>query len=120
MAGVRDWQEDLYRDIHAHPELSHAEHRTADLVARRLEESGCEVSTGVGETGVVGILRNGDGPSVLLRADMDALPVREDTGLGYASTAVTDDGVPVMHACGHDVHVACLLGAVDVVATRRD
>ncbi len=78
------------------------------------------MTTGVGGTGVVGILRNGDGPSVLLRADMDALPVREDTGLDYASTAVTDDGVPVMHACGHDVHVVCLLGAVEVLAARRD
>ncbi|GAA1897801.1 hypothetical protein LX12_001836 [Williamsia serinedens] len=103
VADVREWQEDLYRDIHAHPELSHAEQRTAELVARRLEGSGCEVTTGIGATGVVGILRNGDGPSVLLRADTDALPVREDTGLEYASTATTDDGAPVMHACGHDV-----------------
>lgn len=72
-----------------------------------------------GGAGVVGVLSNGCGPSVLLRADMDALPVRDDTGLSYASKAVTDDGVPVMHACGHDVHVVCLLGAVDVLASRR-
>jgi hypothetical protein len=107
---VRDWQEELYRDLHAHPELSHQERRTASRVAARLQETGCEVHDGVGGTGVVGVLRNGDGPTVLLRADMDALPVREATGLPYASTvtAIDADGaeVPVMHACGHDVHVA--------------
>jgi amidohydrolase len=118
---VRDWQEDFYRDLHEHPELSHQETRTAANVADRLRAAGCEVHTGVGGTGVVGIVRNGDGPAVLLRADMDALPVREDTGLPYASTvtaAAEDDvQVPVMHACGHDVHVACLLGAVDLLAS---
>ncbi len=120
--GVRGWQEELYRDVHAHPELSHQEHRTARLVAGRLGESGCEVHEGVGGTGVVGVLHNGGGPVVLLRADMDALPVREATGLTYASVEnATVDGaeVPVMHACGHDVHVACLLGAVDVLARTR-
>ncbi|HEX7738741.1 MAG TPA: amidohydrolase [Marmoricola sp.] len=116
---IRSWQEDFYRDLHAHPELSHQEHRTAGNVAARLRESGCEVHEGVGGTGVVGIVRNGNGPTVLVRADMDALPVREATGLEYASaaTATTPDGdVPVMHACGHDVHVTCLLGAVDLLA----
>ena len=120
---VRGWQEELYRDVHAHPELSHQEHRTARLAAGRLRESGCEVHEGIGGTGVVGILRNGDGPAVLLRADMDALPVREATGLPYSSVEnATVDGVevPVMHACGHDVHVACLLGAVDVLAGSRE
>ena len=120
--GVRGWQEELYRDVHAHPELSHQEHRTARLVAGRLAESGCEVHEGVGGTGVVGVLHNGGGPVVLLRADMDALPVREATGLTYASVEnATVDGaeVPVMHACGHDVHVACLLGAVDVLARTQ-
>jgi amidohydrolase len=121
---VRDWQEELYRDLHAHPELSHQERRTASRVAARLQETGCEVHDGVGGTGVVGVLRNGDGPTVLLRADMDALPVREATGLPYASTvtAIDADGaeVPVMHACGHDVHVACLLGAVSVLAAATD
>ena len=111
---VRAWQEDFYRDLHAHPELPHQEHRTAANVAARLRDAGCEVHEGVGGTGVVGILRNGDGPTVLLRADMDALPVREETGLPYASTAdVRRTAPPVMHACGHDVHVTCLLGAVD-------
>jgi hippurate hydrolase len=120
LADVRGWQEDFYRDLHTHPELSHQEARTAANVAHRLRATGCEVHSGVGGTGVVGIVRNGDGPTVLLRADMDALPVREATGLPYASgdTATAADGtdVPVMHACGHDVHVTCLLGAVDLLA----
>jgi len=96
---------DFYKDLHAHPELAFAEHRTAALVAARLRDLGYQVTEGVGRTGVVGVLRNGDGPVALLRADMDALPVSEQTGLPYASTT------PVMHACGHDMHVACLLGA---------
>lgn len=119
LESVRAWQEDFYRDLHAHPELSHQEHRTAARVAERLRTSGCEVHEGVGGTGVVGLIHNGHGPTVLLRADMDALPVREATGLPYASaaTATTPDGeVPVMHACGHDIHVACLLGAVELLA----
>lgn len=114
---------DLYRDLHAHPELSFAETRTASEVAARLAASGAKVTTGVGGTGVVGVLANGDGPTVLLRADMDALPVAEDTGLPYASAArgVDPNGtdVPVMHACGHDMHMTCLLGAVDLLAGAR-
>ncbi len=120
--GVRGRVEEFYRDLHAHPELSHQEHRTAAAVAERLRDAGCEVHEGVGGTGVVGVLRNGDAPVVLLRADMDALPVREATGLPYASSVTaSSDGseVPVMHACGHDVHVACLLGAVAVLAGAR-
>lgn len=121
---VRDWQEDFYRDLHAHPELSHQERRTAGIVAERLKKIGCEVHDAVGGTGVVAMLANGGGPVVLLRAEMDALPVREATGLPYASTVttLTDDGaeVPVMHACGHDVHIACLLGAVALLADCRD
>ena len=120
LGGARGWLEDFYRDLHAHPELSHEERRTAKNVAERLRASGCEVHEQVGGTGVVGLLGNGEGPVVLLRADMDALPVREATGLPYASeaTATATDGteVPVMHACGHDVHVTCLLGAVDLLA----
>ncbi|MBN9100058.1 MAG: amidohydrolase [Pseudonocardia sp.] len=115
---------DLYRDLHSHPELSFQETRTAGVVADRLRSLGVETTTGVGGTGVVGVLRNGAGPTVLLRADMDALPVLERTGLEYASTAraVDRDGheVPVAHACGHDVHVACLLGAVEALLARRD
>src|SRR3954447_273506 len=119
----RPWQEELYRDVHEHPELSHQETRTAGLVAARLRGAGFEVHEGVGGTGVVGVLRNGDGPAVLLRADMDALPVREATSLPYASdvAAVDDAGdqVPVMHACGHDMHVACLAGAAQLLAEGR-
>lgn len=121
---VRGWQEDFYRDLHRNPELSHAERRTAGLVAERLRRSGYEVHERVGGTGVVAILRNGTGPTVLLRADMDALPVREATGLPYASTATASDAdgnrVPVMHACGHDVHVSCLAGAGQLLADGRD
>ena len=120
---VRGWQEDFYRRLHQHPELSHQERQTAAAVAERLRDTGYEVHEGVGGTGVVGVLRNGSGPAVLLRADMDALPVREQSGLPYASTATaTDSGgaaVPVMHACGHDVHVTCLLGAAALLATTR-
>ena len=121
---TRDWQQIFYQDLHQHPELSHQEHRTAAAVAQRLRDSGYDVTEGLGGTGVVGILRNGAGPSVLLRADMDALPVREATGLPYASTATTRDGsgseMPVMHACGHDVHVTCLLGAAALLTAHRN
>jgi amidohydrolase len=123
LAGVADMraeQEELYRLLHQHPELSHQEHRTAATVAERLRQDGFQTHTGVGGTGVVGVLRNGTGSTVLLRADMDALPVREQSGVSYASTAAgTDDAgaeVPVMHACGHDVHVTCLLGAARLFA----
>ena len=126
MAVVPDLDElaALYRDLHAHPELAFAEHRTAGIVAERLHGLGYQVTTGVGGTGVVGLLPNGDGPTVLLRADMDALPVLEQTGLPYASTARAKDSggadVPVMHACGHDMHVTCLLGAAAELAASRD
>ena len=117
---VRGWQENFYRQLHQHPELSHEEQHTAAAVAERLRGCGFDVHERIGGTGVVAILYNGDGPTVLLRADMDALPVREQTGLPYASTvtATDQDGneVPVMHACGHDVHVTCLLGAATLLA----
>ncbi len=116
--------EALYKDIHSHPELSMQETRTAGIAAERLRAAGYEVTAGIGKTGVVGLLRNGDGPTVMLRADMDALPVKEETGLPYASavTATDRDGntVPVMHACGHDMHVACLVGAATLLAGARD
>ena len=106
--------EDLYRDVHAHPELSMQERRTAGLAAHGLRAAGYDVTEGVGETGVVGLLANGDGPTVMLRADMDALPIREATGLPYASTVTATDAdgreTPVMHACGHDMHVTWLAG----------
>jgi hippurate hydrolase len=120
---IRAWQEDFYRHLHQHPELSHQEHHTAAEVAQRLRSLGYEVHEAIGGTGVVGLLSNGDGPTVLLRADMDALPVKEQTGLPYASTVTARelDGteVPVMHACGHDVHVTCLLGASALLADAQ-
>ena len=94
MTGVPDLADlvRLYRDIHAHPELAFQEKRTAALVAARLRDLGYDTTTGVGRTGVVGVRANGAGPTVLLRADMDALPVEEQTGLDYASTASGTDG----------------------------
>ncbi|AYL34573.1 MULTISPECIES: amidohydrolase [Streptomyces] len=121
---VRADVEDLYRDLHRHPELGLREHRTAKKAADALRDLGYDVIEGVGGTGVIGVLANGDGPVVMARADMDALPVRERTGLPYASTATVtgEDGdeQPVMHACGHDVHVACLIGCARLLAGRRD
>lgn len=113
------------RDLHQNPELGFAETRTAAFVAERLRALGMEVRTGVGKTGVVGVLRGGGGGSrvVALRADMDALPVLEATGLPFASTATgTYQGatVPVAHACGHDAHIAMLLGAAEVLAGMKD
>lgn len=116
--------EELYKDIHAHPELSMQETRTASIAAQRLRAAGYEVTTGVGKTGVVGLLRNGEGPVVMLRADMDALPIAEATGLPYASKVTATDGegntVPVMHACGHDMHTTWLAGAANILAKTRD
>jgi hippurate hydrolase len=115
-AGVKAAElEDFYRDLHRHPELSFREHRTAAALTARLRAAGYTVTEGVGRTGVVGVLANGDGPVVWLRADLDALPVREATGLEYASTV---DGV--MHACGHDLHVTWLAGAAEALAAARD
>lgn len=115
--------EALYKDVHSHPELSMQETRTAALAADRLRGAGYEVTTGVGKTGVVGVLRNGEGPTVMLRADIDALPIQEATGLPYASqaTAVDRDGetVPVSHMCGHDMHVTWLAGAAKLMADAR-
>ena len=124
LGAIRDQQEDFYRTLHQNPELSHQELRTARSVAERLQQTGFQVHSGIGGTGVVGVLANGDGPTVLLRADMDALPVREETNLPYASSATATDAdgdpVPVMHACGHDVHVTCLLGAAQLLAGNID
>lgn len=123
LEGVHAWAVDFYRDLHAHPELSHQEHATASKVAQRLRNSGIEVHAGIGGTGLVGLVRNGEGPTVLLRADMDALPIAEATGLEYASNTTTTDEtgseVPIMHACGHDMHVTWLLGAAHLLAASR-
>jgi amidohydrolase len=116
--------EAAYKDVHAHPELSMQETRTAGLAAKHLVSNGFEVTTGVGKTGVVGLLRSGEGPTLMLRADMDALPIREATGLEYASTVSTTDPsgetVPVAHACGHDMHVAWLMGTSTLFSRTRD
>jgi hippurate hydrolase len=113
----------LYRHLHAHPELSFHEEQTSRRMAEELRACGFEVTEKVGGWGVVGVLRNGPGRTVLVRADMDALPVRELTGLPFASRVkVADDSgkeVPVMHACGHDVHMTCWTGAARVLATER-
>lgn len=116
--------EALYIDLHRHPELSFQETRTAGIAAAHLRDLGLEVHEGIGVTGVVGVLRNGEGPVVWLRADMDALPVKEESGLAYASTATGIDPegktVHVMHACGHDMHVTAMIGAVERLVTDRE
>jgi amidohydrolase len=122
----------IYKDIHSHPELSTQEQRTAAKVAKELRAAGCEVTEDFGKYdnpnlksyGVIGIMKNGDGPKVLVRTDMDALPVQEDTGLRYASSVTTknEEGkeVPVMHACGHDAHISMFIGVARALAKLRD
>ncbi|WOB78687.1 amidohydrolase [Brevundimonas nasdae] len=112
------------RDFHQHPELGFAETRSAGVIAEHLRSLGLEVRTGVGKTGVIGVLRGArPGRTVALRADMDALPVQEATGLAFASSATgayMGNTVPVAHACGHDMHMAMLLGAAEVLAGMKD
>jgi hippurate hydrolase len=116
--------EKLYLDLHRNPELSFHEEKTAAKMADRLRALGFEVTTGVGKTGVVGILRNGKGPTVMLRTDLDALPVEEKTGLPYASKVTTTDDaggmVHVMHACGHDVHMTSWIGAATLLSRAKE
>ncbi len=115
--------EKLYIDLHAHPELSYREMQTSAKIAGRLRRLGYEVTEKVGRTGVVGVLRNGPGPTVAIREDMDALPVLERTGLAYASRVTATNGsgetVPVMHACGHDIHMTSLVGAATLLARSK-
>ena len=114
----------LFEHLHRHPELSFLEVQTAARVAEELRAAGAEVTEGVGGTGVVGILANGEGPRVLVRADMDGLPVKEESGLPYASVATQVNGagqeVPVMHACGHDVNMVSMIGAARRLAALRE
>jgi amidohydrolase len=122
----------IYKDIHSHPELSGHEERTALLIAKELRAAGCQVTEHLGKYensklkgyGVVGVMKNGDGPTVIVRTDMDALPVEEETGLPYASKVVAknDEGkdVHVMHACGHDAHIAAFIGTVRALAKLKD
>lgn len=115
---------ELYLWLHTHPELSFAEKETSKRVANELRAAKLEVTENVGGYGVVGVLKNGAGPTVLIRGDMDALPVKEETGLPYASTVTSRDSagneVPVMHACGHDLHMTCLAGAARVLTSLKD
>jgi hippurate hydrolase len=124
LAAIQPGLEALYRDLHQHPELAFHEVRTADNLATRLKALGYEVTTGVGKTGIVGILRNGPGPVVMLRTELDALPVEEKTGLAFASKETTrneaGETVPVAHACGHDLHMAGWYGTATVMAGRRE
>jgi hippurate hydrolase len=114
----------VYKDLHANPELSMQEQRTAGIAAAWLRQSGYEVTEKIGGTGVVGVLRNGDGATVLLRADMDGLPMKENSGLPYASTRIGKDAsgaeTAIAHACGHDMHVTWLMGAARILAENRD
>lgn len=116
--------ETLYLDLHQSPELSWHEEKTAAKMAARLRQLGFEVTTGVAKNGVVGVLRNGKGPTVLLRTELDALPIQEKTGLPFASkvTAKSDTGevIPVMHACGHDVHMTGWIGAATLLARSKE
>jgi hippurate hydrolase len=116
--------ESIYKDLHQNPELQFMEVRTAGILAQELRAAGFEVTEKVGNTGVVGVLKNGPGPTVLVRADMDALPIKEATGLPYASTAVVKDlsgkEQPAMHACAHDAHVTGLIGTARVLGAMKD
>lgn len=117
--------EALFKHFHQNPELSMAEHNTANRLAAELSVLGMEVATGIGETGVLALYKNGQGPAVLIRADMDGLPVKEKSGLPYASTATQKDPftgkeVPVMHACGHDVHITSLVGTAEQLIRLKD
>jgi amidohydrolase len=123
VASVYPKVERLYMDLHQYPELSRRETQTAAKLADALRALGFEVATGVGGTGVVAILKNGAGPTVMLRTELDALPVEEKTELPFASKVRTKDAdgsdVPVMHACGHDIHIASLVGTASLMANNR-
>ena len=114
----------LYRQFHTNPELSFREEKTAARLAEELKKLGIEVTTGIGRQGVVGILKNGAGPTVMIRTDLDALPVTEKTALAYASKIAAKDkngiDVGVMHACGHDIHITCQIGTARYLATHKD
>jgi len=124
-AQYQSYLEPLFKHFHANPELSLVENKTAERMAEELSKAGFEVTSGVGGTGVVAILKNGEGPLVSMRADMDGLPVLEKSGLSYASKAtqispITGQEVPVMHACGHDVHITSLVGTALQMKARQD
>src|SRR5450432_398711 len=123
VAALEPELEALYKDLHQHPELAFHERRTAAALASRVKALGFEVTTGIAQTGIVAIMRNGPGPVVMLRTELDALPVEEKTGLPFASKVTTQDAsgatVPVAHACGHDLHMTGWYGTAKVMASRR-
>ena len=123
-AYYEDHLAELFVWFHRNPELSRLETQTAARLAAELRGLGVEVTEGVGGTGLVGVIENGPGPTLLIRADMDGLPVEEASGLPYASTArqvnLVGDEVPVMHACGHDVHITSLVGTAKMLLDHRD
>jgi amidohydrolase len=114
----------LYRHLHSHPELAFHEQKTAERLAKELREAGFEVTQGVGGYGLVALMRNGEGPTVMIRTDMDALPVEEKTGLSYASTRRHQEkngqSIPLMHACGHDIHMSVFIGTARRMAAMKD
>ena len=114
---------ELYRHLHANPEIAFQEARTAQRIAQELEASGFEVSRSIGGHGVVGLLRNGEGPTLMLRTDLDGLPITEETGLEYASKVRIQDpdgqSIGLMHACGHDVHMTCFVGAARILGREK-
>ncbi len=116
--------DELYKHLHAHPELSNMEKNTSSRVAKELREAGFEVTENVGGYGVVGVLKNGEGKTILVRADMDGLPIKEETGLSYASTVITKDDKgtdqPAMHACGHDIHISVLIGTARAMSQLKN
>lgn len=118
-----DSYEEIYKDIHRNPELGTYESRTSEIARKHIERIGFEITSRIGGHGVIGVFRNGPGRSVMLRADMDALPIRERTGLAYASQSIfkDTDGTerPVMHACGHDMHVTTLMATVELLVNAR-
>jgi hippurate hydrolase len=124
VAAIYPGIESLYIDLHKSPELAFHEQQTAAKLAERVKALGYEVTTGVGGTGIVAIMKNGPGPTVMMRTELDALPVQEKTGLPFASTVTTKtaagDTVPVMHACGHDLHMSAWYGTAELMARNKD
>ena len=124
VAAIYPGVESLYIDLHKSPELAFHEQQTAAKLAERVKALGYEVTTGVGGTGIVAIMKNGPGPTVMMRTELDALPVLEKTGLPFASTVTTKnpagETVPVMHACGHDLHMSAWFGTAELMAKNKD
>lgn len=121
---ILPYAEEVYKDLHQHPELSLQENRTSKIVASHLKDAGFQVTEHVGVTGVVGLMKNGDGPTIMLRSDMDALPMKEESSVPYASKCeavnVKGETVPVAHTCGHDLHITWLLSAATILSRHRE